>query len=77
VCAGADKPARRVVLVYAPSVTETASAPALPTQLHRCAEELTAQELAELEQLLPESVIAHHLRWLETGEGEPWPESYS
>jgi hypothetical protein len=39
-------------------------------------EELTVVELAALEQALPDDVTAHHLRWLETGEGTPWPESF-
>ena len=43
---------------------------------YRYPEELTAAELAELEQTLPDDVTTHHLRWLETGEGTPWPESF-
>jgi hypothetical protein len=43
--------------------------------LYRCPEELTPEELAELGEVLPDEVTAHHLRWLETGDGAPWPES--
>ncbi|HMI85703.1 MAG TPA: hypothetical protein VK550_16515 [Polyangiaceae bacterium] len=53
------------------------SAPSAVPQrrLYQYEEELSAEELAELDELLPDEVIAHHLRWLETGEGAPWPES--
>jgi hypothetical protein len=44
-------------------------------KLYRYEGELSAEERAEFDRLLPDDVIAHHLRWLETGEGTPWPES--
>ena len=43
--------------------------------LYRFPVELAAEEVTELGEVLPEDVTAHHLRWLETGEGTPWPES--
>jgi hypothetical protein len=48
---------------------------ATPRRLYRQEGQLSADDLAELDQLLPDDVIAHHLRRLETGEGEPWSES--
>ena len=43
-------------------------------RLYRLEDELSAEERAELDELLPHEAIAHHLRWLETGEGAAWPE---
>jgi hypothetical protein len=43
--------------------------------LRWCPDELTPEERAELDELLPDPVTAHHLKWLENGEGAPWPES--
>jgi hypothetical protein len=50
-------------------------APAPQRRLFRYEQELSAEEVAELDELLPAEVIAHHLRRLATGEGAPWPES--
>ncbi len=44
-------------------------------RLYRYEGDLSTEELAELDELLPDDVAAHHMRWLETGEGNPWPES--
>jgi hypothetical protein len=49
------------------------AAPAKKRPIYRY--DLASDEIAELGELLPDEVTAHHLRWLETGEGDPWPES--
>jgi len=56
-------------------MSDPAPSAAPQRRLYRYEEELSAEEVAELDQLLSDEVIAHHLRWLETGEGTPWPES--
>jgi hypothetical protein len=38
-------------------------------------EPLTPEQRADMDRVLPEEVTETHLRWLETGEGEPWDES--
>lgn len=38
-------------------------------------EKLTDEELAAMRRELPADVVEAHLRWLETGEGDPWGES--
>jgi hypothetical protein len=35
-------------------------------------EALTAEDLEAMDGVLPDDVTAAHLRWLETGEGDPW-----
>jgi hypothetical protein len=35
---------------------------------------LTAEDAAAMERALPDDVTEAHLRWLETGEGDPWGE---
>ena len=51
------------------------AAPKKPAR-YRYEGDLTSDEIAELNDVLPDDVTAHHLRWLETGEGDPWPESF-
>ena len=57
------------------SMSEPAPAAKPKHTLYRFPEELTPEEMTEFETVLPDDVAAHHLRWLETGEGSPWPES--
>ncbi len=38
-------------------------------------EPLTAEDLEAMDGVLPDAMTAAHLRWLETGEGDPWGES--
>jgi hypothetical protein len=33
---------------------------------------LSAADVAAMDGVLPDEVTAAHLRWLETGEGDPW-----
>ena len=39
---------------------------------HVYPEPLTEEDLAAMDEVLPDEVTAAHLRWLETGEGDPW-----
>ncbi|HEY4156448.1 MAG TPA: hypothetical protein VGM29_00065 [Polyangiaceae bacterium] len=56
-------------------MAEPAAAQKPKRVLYRFPVELGPDELAELGNVLSAEVTAHHLRWLETGEGTPWPES--
>jgi hypothetical protein len=40
----------------------------------RYPEPLTQEDLEAMDHPLPDDVTAAHLRWLETGEGDPWGE---
>jgi hypothetical protein len=39
---------------------------------HVYPEPLTQEDLDAMDGTLPDDVTAAHLRWLETGEGDPW-----
>ena len=39
---------------------------------HVYPEPLTQADLDAMDRVLPDDVTAAHLRWLETGEGDPW-----
>jgi hypothetical protein len=49
------------------SRTDTPDLPA-----HVYPESLTEDDVAAMGTALPDEVTAAHLRWLETGEGDPW-----
>ena len=58
----------------APNPNEPWQAPAATRYVYP--KPLTQDDLEAMDGVLPDDVTAAHLRWLETGEGDPWGGSF-